>query len=43
MQMRFFQLPIFDAGTGADELNRFLRTHRVLRVQRDKPNTSHLP
>jgi superfamily II DNA helicase RecQ len=35
MQMRFFQLPIFDAGTGADELNRFLRTHRVLRVQRE--------
>ena len=35
MQIRTFTLPIHDDGGWADELNRFLGSHRVLEVERE--------
>ena len=34
MPLKFFLVPIHDCGTGEEELNRFLRNHRVLAVDR---------
>jgi hypothetical protein len=34
MAYRFFQVPIRDSGVAGEELNRFLRGHRVLSVDR---------
>ena len=34
MQLRFFQIPVGGDDSASDELNRFLRTHRVLQVDR---------
>ena len=33
MQYRFFTIPAFDSEAASDELNRFIRTHRVLDMQ----------
>lgn len=35
MQMQFFQVPAVGGEGMVEEVNRFLRTHRVLRVQRE--------
>ena len=35
MQFRFFMIPAADAGAQAEELNAFLRGHRVVSVQRE--------
>ena len=35
MQIRTFTVPIHDDGGGAEELNRFLRSRRVLEVERE--------
>jgi hypothetical protein len=34
MAYRFFQVPVRDSGAAEEELNRFLRSHRVLSVDR---------
>lgn len=34
MAYRFFQIPVRDSGAAGEELNRFLRSHRVLSVDR---------
>ncbi len=34
MAYRFFQVPVRDSGAAEEELNRFLRGHRVLSVDR---------
>jgi superfamily II DNA helicase RecQ len=34
MAYRFFQIPVRDSGAAEEELNRFLRGHRVLSVER---------
>ena len=34
MAYRFFQIPVRDGGAASEELNRFLRGHRVLSVDR---------
>jgi hypothetical protein len=33
MQIKFFTIPIGDNGTMTEELNRFLRSHKVLEVE----------
>ena len=35
MQIQFFTIPIHDDGAWAEELNRFLHSHRVLEVERE--------
>lgn len=35
MQFRFFSIPANDIGAAADELNAFLRGHRILSVRRE--------
>lgn len=35
MELRFFSIPARDPGAFGEELNRFLRGHRVLQVQRE--------
>ena len=35
MQLRFFRIPAGDTGCFAEELNAFLRGHRILTVQRE--------
>ncbi len=35
MQIRIFTIPIDDDGSGVGELNRFLRGHRILAVERE--------
>jgi superfamily II DNA helicase RecQ len=34
MQLRFFQVPAHDASDVEDELNRFLRSHRIVTIDR---------
>lgn len=34
MQYRVFFIPIFDEGTAEDELNRFLRSHKIVEVSK---------
>ena len=34
MQYRIFSVPIFDDGTAEDELNLFLRSHRIAEVNK---------
>lgn len=38
MQFKFFKIPANDSGTFADELNTFLRGHRILSVERELVN-----
>ena len=35
MELRFFQIPVANAEVFSDDLNRFLRGHRVLAVERE--------
>jgi len=35
MQLRFFRIPAADSGVFAEEMNAFLRGHRVFTVQRE--------
>lgn len=35
MQLKFFRIPAHDAGGFAEELNAFLRGHRILNVERE--------
>ena len=34
MQFKFFMLPVADSTQGEDELNKFLRSHRILTTER---------
>ena len=43
MQMQFFQIPAVGGEGMVEEVNRFLRTHRVLRVQRELVLRDDLP
>ena len=35
MQIKLFTIPAFDSDTASDEMNRFLRSHRVLEVKQE--------
>jgi len=35
MQLRFYKIPAHDTGSFAEELNAFLRGHRILNVERE--------
>jgi hypothetical protein len=39
MQFRIFTVPATDDGTAMDEMNRFLRSHKVLEVDRQLVST----
>ena len=34
MQFKFFMIPLADSTQGEDELNKFLRSHRILTTER---------
>lgn len=40
MQLRFFRIPAHDTGSFAEELNGFLRSHRIVNVGREFCNNS---
>jgi hypothetical protein len=40
MQLRFFRIPAHDTGGFAEELNGFLRSHRIVNVEREFCNNS---
>lgn len=42
MQLRFFQIPV-DGGAAEEELNKFLRSHRVLRIDREMTRRESSP
>jgi len=35
MQLKYFTIPAFDSGAANEELNKFLRSHRVLEVEQE--------
>ena len=41
MQINLFTIPIGDNGTALDEMNRFLRSHKILEVQSQLVNNDH--